>query len=98
MQVNGTPFNVVNIYDKTKGGITGTLVDIKLLFVVVIKSKASGLILAHNHPSGNLKPSNNDITLTKKIREASKFLDIELIDHIIVSNKKYYSFKDEDEI
>lgn len=86
---------VLGIYNLSKGGIAGTIVDVKLLFVVAIKSKASGIILAHNHPSGNLKPSNNDINLTKKIREASKYLDIELIDHIILSKNIYYSFIDE---
>lgn len=85
---------VLGIYNLSKGGIAGTVVDVKLLFAVAIKSKASGFILAHNHPSGNLKPSINDINLTKKIREASKYLDIELIDHIIVSNKSYCSFID----
>ena len=86
---------VLGIFCLSKGGIAGTVVDVKLLFVVAIKSKASGFILAHNHPSGNLKPSNNDINLTKKIIEASKFLDIDLIDHIILNNKNYYSFIDE---
>lgn len=86
---------ILGLYNLSKGGISGTVVDIRLIMVVALKSKASAIILAHNHPSGNMKPSIQDRELTKKIREACKFLDIELLDHIILSNKTYYSFKDE---
>lgn len=86
---------VLGLYNLSKGGIAGTVVDIKLLMVASLKAKASAIILAHNHPSGNMKPSHNDKQLTQKIKEACKFLDIDLLDHIIVSNKKYYSFNDE---
>lgn len=86
---------VLGVYNLSKGGIAGTVVDIRLMMVVALKSKASAIILAHNHPSGNMKPSVNDRNLTKKIMEACRFLDIGLLDHIILTNKKYYSFSDE---
>jgi|TARA_R110002020_G_scaffold103640_3_gene242860 DNA repair protein RadC len=89
---------VLGLYNLSKGGIAGTVVDVRLMMVVALKSKASAIILAHNHPSGNMKPSAQDKTITKKIMSACKFLDIDLLDHIILSNKKYYSFKDEDDI
>ncbi|WP_417372265.1 JAB domain-containing protein [Gelidibacter japonicus] len=86
---------VLGLYSLSKGGIAGTAVDVRLLMVVALRSKASAIILAHNHPSGNLKPSEQDKNITKKIISACKFLDIDMLDHIILSNKKYYSFKDE---
>lgn len=89
---------VLGLYNLSKGGIAGTVVDIRLMMVVALKSKASAIILAHNHPSGNMKPSVNDRNLTKKIMDACRFLDIDLLDHIILSNKSYYSFKDSGEI
>jgi DNA repair protein RadC len=79
----------------SKGGISGTVADPRLIFKAAIEHNASGLILSHNHPSGNLKPSESDILLTKKIREAGKNLDIEVLDHIIIAADKYYSFADE---
>lgn len=89
---------VLGIYSLSKGGTAGTVVDVKLLMVAALKSKAHAIILAHNHPSGNLKPSGHDRAITKKIMDASKFLDITLLDHIIVSNKSYYSFCDHGDI
>jgi DNA repair protein RadC len=78
------------------GGITGTVADPKLILAIALKSAATGIILAHNHPSGNLKPSSADIELTKKIQSACKFLDIQLLDHIILAPEEaYYSFVDE---
>lgn len=79
----------------SRGGISGTVVDIRLVLKPAIECLASSLVLAHNHPSGNLKPSGEDISLTKKIREAAKFLDISLQDHIIVGDQAYFSFADE---
>lgn len=76
------------------GGINGTIADIRLIFQVAIKSNASGIIVAHNHPSGNLNPSQSDIQLTKRIKEAGNLLDIVLLDHLIISETKYYSFAD----
>jgi DNA repair protein RadC len=86
---------VIGSYQLSKGGITGTIADVRLILSVALKTLASGLILAHNHPSGNLKPSEADKQITSKIRQAAKLLDIELMDHIIISNEGYYSFMDE---
>ncbi|WP_075342519.1 JAB domain-containing protein [Tenacibaculum agarivorans] len=77
------------------GGINGVVVDLRLVFATAILAKASGIILAHNHPSGNLKPSKSDIDLTQKIKDASAFLDIEILDHIIVTDTNYCSLSDE---
>src|SRR5690606_21012666 len=76
---------VLGIYPLSKGGVSGTVVDAKLLFSVALKCNASSVIIAHNHPSGNLKPSEVDIKLTRKLKEAGNYLDIVLLDHIIVT-------------
>jgi DNA repair protein RadC len=86
---------VLGIYNCSKGGVSGTIVDAKLVFVVGIKSSASSIIVAHNHPSGNLKPSEADIRLTKKLKEAGEFLDIKVLDHLIISKEGFFSFADE---
>jgi DNA repair protein RadC len=86
---------VIGSYQLSKGGITGTIADVRLILSVALKTLASGLILAHNHPSGNLKPSEADKQITNKIRQAAKLLDIELLDHIIISSEGYYSFADD---
>jgi len=77
------------------GGITGTVADPRIIMKKAIEQEAVGLILSHNHPSGNLRPSKADEELTYKIREAAKLLDIRVMDHIIVSNEGYFSFADE---
>ncbi|MCF8284070.1 MAG: DNA repair protein RadC [Sphingobacteriales bacterium] len=79
----------------SKGGISGTVVDIRIILKQAIESLASSIILCHNHPSGNLKPSNEDILLTKKCKEAALLMDIKLLDHLIFHENKYYSFCDE---
>lgn len=79
----------------SSGGITGTVVDIKLLLKNAVQHLASSIALCHNHPSGNLVPSDADIQLTKKIKEAGKLFDIILLDHLIIGDKNYYSFQDE---
>jgi DNA repair protein RadC len=79
----------------SKGGITGTLVDVRLVLKSALEVGATGLILAHNHPSGTLKPSNADQKLTDKLKIASESLDIKVLDHIIVTEKAYFSFADE---
>jgi len=79
----------------SKGGVSGTVVDAKLVFNEALKQLASSIILCHNHPSGNLKPSQADIDLTRKIKAAGKTLDISVLDHLIVSEKGFYSFADE---
>jgi DNA repair protein RadC len=85
---------LLGFYSLSKGGISGTVVDLKILFAVALKSKSSAIIIAHNHPSGNLKASNEDIELNKKIKSASKFLDILFLDHLIISNDGFSSFCD----
>lgn len=77
------------------GGVAGTVVDTKVIFKHALDVLASSIVLAHNHPSGNLHPSQADISLTKKIVEAGKSLDIKILDHLIISHKGYYSFLDE---
>ena len=72
-----------------------TVADPKVIFVAALKSCSSSIILAHNHPSGNLKPSEADLQLTRKIKEAGKLLDIQVLDHLIISSEGYLSFADE---
>lgn len=79
----------------SQGGVSGTVADPKIIFKIAIGELASGLILAHNHPSGNLTASQADIDLTKKIVEAGKLLEIQVLDHLIVAGQKYFSFADE---
>lgn len=86
---------VLGIYEMSKGGITGTVVDVRLLFAVVLKCNATGVLLAHNHPSGKLIPSECDLSLTKKIKAGAEILDIRLHDHIIVTKNGYYSMADD---
>ena len=86
---------VKGVYHMSEGGITGTLVDIRILFAIILKSLSTGIILSHNHPSGNLQPSKSDMALTNKIKNAGKLFDISLLDHIIlVPGGDYYSFAD----
>lgn len=86
---------VKGTYQASTGGITGTLVDLRLLFAVVLKTVSTSIILAHNHPSGTLRPSKADLDLTKKIQKAADLFDIKIMDHlIIVPTGKYYSFSD----
>jgi DNA repair protein RadC len=88
--------NRVNHFEVvSQGGITGTVADPRLILKKALESHAVNVILCHNHPSGNLKPSKSDEELTYKIREAARFFDIKVIDHIIVSNDGYFSFADE---
>ena len=86
---------VLKIETISQGGVAGTVVDPKIIFKKALDQHASGIILAHNHPSGNLKPSQQDIRITTKLVEAGKTLEINVLDHLIISNKGYFSFKDE---
>lgn len=79
----------------SKGGITGTVADGKIIFKNAVNALASAVVLCHNHPSGNLKPSQADIQLTKKMKEIGVLMDTPVIDHIIVGNNNYFSFADE---
>jgi DNA repair protein RadC len=80
----------------SKGGITGTLVDVRLVMKNAIELGATGIILSHNHPSGSLKPSFADKKLTAKLKTAGESLDIKVLDHLIITEAKYYSFADEE--
>ncbi len=86
---------VIHKSQLSKGGITGTLVDVRLVMKTAIEVGATGLILAHNHPSGTLKPSEADKQITKKLKTASESLDIKVLDHLIITEKTYFSFADE---
>ena len=79
----------------SKGGISGTVADGKLIFNEAISHKASGIILAHNHPSGQLKPSEQDIILTRSLKEFGKMIDLLILDHLILTDYSYFSFADE---
>lgn len=79
----------------SKGGISGTVVDVRLICRSAIENSASGLIIAHNHPSGQITPSEQDKMITKKLKEALKLFEISLLDHIIVGDQKYFSFSDD---
>lgn len=86
---------VIGIYEVSSGGIAGTVADPKLIFAAALKSCSSSIILSHNHPSGNLKPSQADIALTHKLKTAGSFLDIGVLDHVIITSEGYFSFADE---
>lgn len=79
----------------SKGGITGTLVDLRIIFKKALELLSTAIILAHNHPSGKLKPSSADCQITQKIKTAAHTLDIKVLDHLIVTQKAYFSFADE---
>ena len=87
--------NVLGLYEVSTGGVSGTVADPKLVFAAAIKANASAMILAHNHPSGQVKPSQADINLTKKLVGGGKLLEIPVLDHIIVTGEESYSFADE---
>jgi DNA repair protein RadC len=79
----------------SKGGLSGTVADPKIIFRVALQHQASGIILIHNHPSGNLKPSQLDISLTKRLSEAGRMLEIQILDHLIICDSGFFSFGDE---
>jgi DNA repair protein RadC len=87
--------HVLGWFQVSVGGTAGTLIDPKLIFSVALKCNASGIILCHNHPSGNLNPSNSDNELTKKLKNGSNLLEIQILDHIILTAESYFSFADE---
>lgn len=85
---------VVSRIKLSQGGISGTVTDVRIVMKKAIECLASGIILCHNHPSGNLNPSESDSKITQKIKEAGTLMDIQLLDHLIISEKDYYSFAD----
>ncbi len=87
---------VLGIAEISKGGLSGTVTDVRVILQYVIKSNASGIIVCHNHPSGNLQPSESDLALTRKIKDSAKLMDVQLLDHlIIVPEGQYFSMGDE---
>jgi DNA repair protein RadC len=86
---------LLNFYKLSQGGITGTVADPRVIFQFALLTNATTLIIAHNHPSGNLRPSVSDEELTAKIVAAGKLLDIKVLDHLIISKDSYYSFAEE---
>ncbi len=86
---------VLGIYEVSTGGITGTVADPRVIFAAALKANCCAIIISHNHPSGNLKPSRQDEELTQKIKQGGQLLDIKLLDHIILTAEEYFSFGDE---
>jgi DNA repair protein RadC len=85
---------VINRMKLSQGGISGTVTDVRMVMKKAIEYLASGIIVCHNHPSGNLNPSESDSKITQKIKEAGNLMDIQLLDHLIISDNDYYSFAD----
>lgn len=86
---------VLGIFKVSTGGVTGTVADPKIILTAALKANACALIMAHNHPSGNLSPSTQDKELTRKIKWGAQLLDMKLLDHLIITKESYYSFGDE---
>jgi DNA repair protein RadC len=87
-----------NLIDKSRisqGGISGTVIDVRIIMKQAIEKLASSIVLLHNHPSGNLKPSQADIDITKKAASAAILLDMKVIDHLIIADRKFMSFADD---
>lgn len=86
---------VIHISQLTQGGISQSIVDVRILYKTALDHFSTGVIIAHNHPSGSLRPSREDINITQKIKEAGNTLSIQLLDHIIITQDSYFSFSDE---
>ena len=86
---------VLGIYSLAKGGLTSCIVDVRIILSIALKTLATGIILVHNHPSGNLKPSKADLDIIKKLKNSCDLLDISLLDHLIITKDNYFSFADE---
>jgi DNA repair protein RadC len=87
--------DVVGYYKISSGGFSGSVVDPRVVMTIALNNASSSIILAHNHPSGNLKPSEGDKAITEKIRKACAFFDMNLLDHLIITDESYLSFKEE---
>lgn len=87
--------NVIGMREISSGGFGMTVVDPKMIFSIALKGCASGLLLSHSHPSGNLRPSQADLAITRRLVEAGKLLDLEVLDHLIITSNGYYSFGDD---
>lgn len=86
---------ILGVHQLSKGGMNGTVIDLRVIFQVALKANANAIILVHNHPSGNLDPSEADKQITLKVKEAGKVLEIPLLDHIILTDEGHFSFADE---
>ena len=86
---------VLGIYEMSTGGVAGTIADTRLVFIAALKANACGVILSHNHPSGNLIPSRADEELTRKMKQAGMLIEIPVLDHIIMTSESYFSFADQ---
>lgn len=89
---------IIGWYKVSSGGLDATIIDKRIICKVAIDALSAGVILVHNHPSGEVKPSSADIKMTKEVKDCLKLFDVVLVDHIILSEKKYYSFTDEREV
>lgn len=85
---------ILGIFHLSSGGVTGTVIDPKIVFAVSLKCNASSIILAHNHPSSNLQPSDTDVRITKRLKEIGDILDLNLLDHLILTKENFYSMHD----
>jgi DNA repair protein RadC len=88
--------HILGYYKHSIGGITGTVADPRIIFATAVASASSGIIISHNHPSGNLTASQADIDITRKIKEGGKLLEVQLLDHLIITKTGYLSFADSD--
>lgn len=88
-------YKVLGIYEISSGGISGTVVDLRLIFSAALKANATSIMMVHNHPSGRTLASDADKCITRKVHEAGKILDIALLDHLIITPESYYSFADD---
>lgn len=86
---------VLGLVEISTGGVSGTILDPKIIFSIALKANTSAIILCHNHPSGNIQPSQSDIKLTNQLKEGGKLLEILVWDHLIITNENYYSFADD---
>lgn len=89
---------VTGYYKVSSGGMTGTVVDVRMIYATALNCLATSIIIAHNHPSGTLKPSEADKIITKKLMKAGEYMDIKLLDHIILTDDGFYSFGDNGEL
>ena len=90
--------NTIGWQKISQGGLSGTVVDVRIILATALKCGASAIILSHNHPSGNLFPSTSDDKLTEKVNDACKIMEIKLLDHMIITSEGYYSYSDEGKI
>lgn len=86
--------NTIGWYKVSQGGLSGTVIDNRLILSTALNCLASGIILCHNHPSGNINPSEADVKVTKKLKQAAEFMDINIVDHLILTEDSYYSMVD----